>query len=235
MKKAIGILGGMGPEASIYMYKTLIEFSIKYFGAKNNEDFPGIILDSVPVPDFISNTNYKNKAKKILIKRVERFNQNDLACLSIACNTAHILLPELQANSKIPFVSMIDEIVDSISRTKIKNVGIIATPSTIKFKLYQNALAKIGLSSVIPAKAQIKTLNTIIRNVIAGKILKSDTKKLFSIANSLKENGAEAIILGCTEIPLVFPKKFSLPVFNSVHVLSMALLRKYYKLNTIRP
>lgn len=234
MKKAIGILGGMGPEASAYMYKTLIELSIKYFGARDNQDFPEIILDSVPVPDFISSDKYKIKAKHMLKRRVERFNQNDFLCLSIACNTAHILLPDLQKISEIPFVSMIEEVVKSVSRTNVKRVGLIATPSTIKFKLYQNYLAKKNIKSVIPTKTQIKLLNKIIRNVIAGKILKSDTKKLFVIANSLKKNGAESIILGCTETPLVFPKKYSLPIFNSVEILSMALLRNYYKLNTIR-
>lgn len=228
-KKAIGILGGMGPGASVYMYKTLIDLSIKYFGAKDNQDFPEIILYSVSVPDFISSNKYKNKAKNMLKKRLERFNQNDVLCLSIACNTAHILLPALQKISKAPFVSMIEEVVQIVSKTNVKKVGLIATPATIKFKLYQNALAKRNIKSVIPTKTQIRTLDNIIRNVISGKILKSDTKKIFVIANSLRKNGAESIILGCTETPLVFPRKFSLPVFNSVEILSMALLRIYYK------
>lgn len=233
-KKAIGILGGMGPEASVYMYKTLIEFSIKYFGAKDNQDFPEIVLDSVPVPDFISSDKYRIEAKKMLIKRVKRFNQKDFLCLSIACNTAHILFDDLQKISKVPFVSMIEEVAKSVSKTNAKKVGIIATPSTIKFKLYQRAFEKRSIESIIPTDVQIKSLNKIIRNVIAGKIFKSDTKKLFVIANSLKRDGAESIILGCTEIPLVFTKSFSLPVLNSVEILSMALLRKYYKFNTIR-
>lgn len=63
MRKTIGLLGGMGPEASGYMYKKLIEMSVSDFGAKNNDQFPEIILCSVPVPDFIS--DYKNKQKAL--------------------------------------------------------------------------------------------------------------------------------------------------------------------------
>lgn len=233
-QKAIGIIGGMGPEASVYMYKTLIEFSIKHFGAKDNQDFPEIILDSVPVPDFISNNRYKTKAKLMLRKRVKNFDQNDVLCLSIACNTAHILFDDLQKTSKVPFTSMIEEVAQSVSEANVKKAGLITTSSTIKFKLYQYALGKRKIESIIPTYTQIKSLDKIIRNVIAGKILKSDTKKLFVIANSLKKRGAESIILGCTEVPLIFPKNFPLPVFNSVEILSMALLRKYYKFNTIR-
>src|SRR5436853_459051 len=95
-KSSIGILGGMGPEASVYMYKTLIELSVKHFGAKNNDDFPEIILHSIPVPDFISNTRSKNTALKMLMDSVMDFNKLNISCLSIACNTAHLLLSDLQ-------------------------------------------------------------------------------------------------------------------------------------------
>ncbi len=233
-QKAIGIIGGMGPEASSYMYKTMIELSIRYFGAKDNQDFPEIILCSVPVPDFISNNKLKNQALYMLEQRVERLNKDDVLCLSISCNTAHILLDDLQKISKVPFMSMIEEVAQSVYEADIKRAGIIATPSTLRYKLYQRALGKRNIKSIVPTDAQIKSIEKIIRNVIAGKILKSDTRKLFEIANLLKNRGAESVILGCTETPLVFPNNFSLPVFNSVEILSMALLRKYYKFNTIR-
>lgn len=66
--------------------------------------------------------------------------------------------------------------------------------------------------------------------MLGGKLLKGDTVQLEKIANDLTSRGAEAIILGCTELPLVFPKKYSLPVYkNSVEILAMALLRRYYE------
>lgn len=232
-KKAIGILGGMGPEASNYLYKTLIDLSIKYFGAKNNDDFPDIILYSIPVPDFISDYNNRNKALNMLKKRVLSLNKIDLSSISIACNTAHLLIDKLQSVSCAKFISMIDEVSLVVAKDKKKIVGIMGTPSTVKSGLYQSKLAKYNIKSVIPASKELKTLEQVIRNVLRSKILKSDRERLFIIANSLKKRGAQGIILGCTELPLVFPLKYSLPVYNSVEILAMALLQKYYKQNTI--
>ncbi len=175
-KKAIGILGGMGPEASAYMYKTLIDLSIKHFGAKHNDDFPEIVLHSIPVPDFISSERDKERAMSMLKKRVIELNALQLSCLSLACNTAHVLLAQLQAVSKVPFISMIDAVAADVNAKKIKTVGLVGTPSTIRFGLYQTALKMYGIKTVIPREKQIVMLEKIIRNVIAGKHTKADEK-----------------------------------------------------------
>lgn len=227
-KKTIGILGGMGPEASVYMYGMLNHLSIKRFNAKNNDDFPSILIDSIPVPDFISNNNNKQIALTMLKERVKLFKKDKILCLSIACNTAHVLLPELQKETDIQFVSIINEVVKNVKEKRLKRVGLISTFSTIKFKLYHNAFANEHIETITPTISQIKTIEKVIRNVIAGKLLEEDTEKLAAIGKSLKKRGAEGIVLGCTETPLVFPKKFSIPIFNSVEILSIALLRKYY-------
>jgi aspartate racemase len=227
-KKAIGILGGMGPEASVYLYKTLIELAVRDFGAKHNDDFPEILLSSVPVPDFISDTKAKQKALEMLKKRVEDLNTTNISCLSIACNTAHMLLTDLQLVSKVPFISMIDEVVAAVAAQKIQAVGLLGTPSTIRSGMYQKALQEKEISC-IAAEDDFNKLEEVIRNVIKNQITKKDADKLVSIANSLKKKGAQGIILGCTELPLVFPKRYSLPVFNSVEILAQRLLRIYYK------
>ncbi|MCL5439207.1 MAG: amino acid racemase [Patescibacteria group bacterium] len=227
-KKAICILGGMGPQASVYMHKMLVELSARYFNAKNNEDYPEIIIYSIPIPDFISNKVNKRKALIMLKKRVAEINKLSVSQIGIACNTAHLLLGELQNISKTPFVSIIDEVNKTVG-PKIKKVGLLASPTTIKSYLYQNVLEKKRIEIITPSLIELEILEKIIRKVIRGKITKKDQITLRSIANSLKDRGAEGIILGCTELPLIFPPKFSLPVFNSVEILAMALLRKYYK------
>lgn len=227
--KPIAIIGGMGPEASAYLYTTLINNSIKYFHAVNNDDFPEIILYSIPVPDFISSNDKKKEALQMLKERVADLNKFDLLSICIACNTAYVLLNDLKTFSKIPFVSMIDEVVTEVKKDKISKVGLLGTPSTISSKIYQDALGEVGVESVVPDRDDLKHLERIIRNVIAGSTSEEDTKILEEVSNRLKEKGANGIILGCTEIPLVFPSKYSLPVYNSVEILSMVLLHKYYK------
>lgn len=225
---AICILDGMGPQAGSYLYNVLINKASEEYGAQNNADFPEIILHSIPVPDFISSDQQRSDALAMLKKRVKDAEKLNVSCLSIACNTAHILLDQLQKVSRAPFVSIVDEVVSSVTQSKVKKVGIIATPSALRYEIYQTALKDKGVESIVPTKSQIRILEKIIRNVLKGKENKGDQKQLISIANSLKRKGAMAIVLGCTELPLVFPKKYSLPVYNSVEILATALLRKYY-------
>lgn len=228
-KKAICVLGGMGPQASIYLYKLLIEKSFNNFGAINNDDFPDIILHSVPVPDFISNDQARDEALKMLKQKVRLVNRSNAGCISIACNTAHVLLPELQKISKVTFVSIIEAVAEQVNEDGMSKIGLLGTPSTIKYGLYQTALSKYGISVVLPSERQTSALERIIRNVLSGKPLVDDAKQLKKIADALQEKGAQAIILGCTELPLVFPKKNSLPVYSSVEILAMALLKKCYE------
>lgn len=228
-KKAIAILGGMGPEASMYMYDLLIKLSIRDYGAKNNNDFPEIILHSVPVPDFISSDKDKDKALHMLKERVRCLSSLTISSISIACNTAHVLLPELIKVSNIHFISMIDEVINKINKDEKRKVGLLGTPSTIRSKMYQKGLRKLGIETISPVSGEFGIIESVIRNVISGKTSTKDETTLVRIADYLKEKGAEGIILGCTELPLVFPKNYSLPVYNSVEILANVLLEKYYK------
>jgi len=230
-RKTIGILGGMGPSASAYMYQTLIKLAIRDFGAKNNDDFPEIALFSIPVPDFISDSLQKNKALEMLLDKVKQMNNLSLSYSSIACNTAHILLPQLQRISKVPILSMIDEVVKTVSLDKKTKVGILATPSTINLKLYQTALRKQNIDYIEPSADQLVMLDKIIRNIIAGETGQVYVKALLDIADSFIREGAEGIILGCTELPIIFPQEYEVPIYNSVQILSHTLLSNYYNTN----
>lgn len=227
-KKAICILGGIGPQASLYMCKLLIEMSVKHFGVKNNEDFPEIILDSIPIPGFITNYYEKKVALEMLKKRVIRLKNCDISYFGIACNTAHILIEDLQAVSQASFLSMIEEVIKQVEKDKINKVGLLTSPATIKFDLYQKSLKNKGIETLIPTEKEQGFFEEIVNNVLEEKITIKDQKRLVLIANSFKKRGAKGLILGCTELPLVFPKKYSLPVYNCVEILAMALLRKYY-------
>lgn len=227
-KKAIGILGGIGPQASLYLCKLLIKISVKLFGVKNNDDFPEIILDSIPVPGFISNVAEKKVALEMLKQRVAKLNNCNISYFGIACNTAHIFLDNLQKVSQAEFLSMIDEVVKRVKEDKISKVGLLASLATIREGLYQKAFEKESIKILIPTKKEQKFFEIIVNNVLAEKVTSKDRKLLVLVSNSLKKKGANGIVLGCTELPLVFPKRYSLPVYNSVEILAIALLRKYY-------
>ncbi len=222
----IGILGGMGPSASGYLYNLMNSLAVKEYGVKRNDEFPETILYSVPVPDFISSNRNKEKALQMLEGRVKSLNTFPVKVIGIACNTAHILLPNLAKQSKSRFVSMIDEVVDRVSQEGFKNVGILATSSTIKAKLYQKGLKIKNIHTIIPSLKDQKDLDEIIKSMVGERVSMKQRKTVLSIVDKFKSKGAEAIILGCTELPLIFPKQYSLPVFNSVEILARALLRE---------
>lgn len=140
-KQIIGILGGMGPQASAHLVKLLVDLSAKEFGAKNCEDFPEIILDSIPVPDFISSKKNKKIALTMLKEQIERMSQMQVGILAIACNTAHILLDQLQPVTKTSFVSVVEEIIKELRKRKINKVGLLASPTTFKSGIFQKAFS----------------------------------------------------------------------------------------------
>jgi aspartate racemase len=111
----------------------------------------------------------------------------------------------------------------------LRRVGLLGTPSTIRASIYQDAFNKEGIETLVPSESNFLNIEKAIRNVISESTTREDRQTLKEIADYLKRGGAEAIVLGCTELPLIFPQKYSLPVYNSVEILSLALLRKYYQ------
>lgn len=231
MKKvtgAIAILGGMGPEASAKMLEVMVSMATHEFGAKNGEDFPEIIVDSVPVPDFISSKKNLFLAKEMLAQRVKRLNRTNPSCFAIACNTAHILLDGLKKQTNVPFVSIINEVVKTVKQAGIDKVGVLATPIAIKAGLFQNALSRAKIEAILPENDDRNALEKIIRKVIAGELGKKEKRRLIQISSNLKKRGAEGVILGCTELPLIISKDPILPVFDSIEILSRALLVRFF-------
>ena len=219
----------MGPQASTKLLEVLIGVCSKEFGAKNDEDFPEIILNSVPVPNFISSKENMKEVLTILKKRIKNLEVFNPFCFAIACNTAHLLLKNLQSITSIPFVSIIDEISREVVNSKIKKVGLLGTPVTIKSKLYQDKLSEENIEVISPTKLEVLIVERVIRNVLAGKANQKDEKRSISVVEALRRRGSEGIILGCTELPLIFPKDFSIPIFDSIEILARALLQKVYE------
>lgn len=125
----IAILGGMGPEASAKMLEVMVAMAAGEFGAKDGSDFPEIILFSLPVPDFISDERKISIARSMLEEKVKLLNNMDVSCAVLACNTAHIMIDDLQKFSSVPFISMIEAVADEVRAQGLETVGILATPS----------------------------------------------------------------------------------------------------------
>lgn len=195
MKYDLGIVGGLGPLASSYMY----EMITKRTKANNDQDHLNIIILSHPeIPDrtkYILNTNDKNPYPYLLndCKLLEKLG---VKMISIPCNTSCYFHEKLQKEINIPINNLIKNTIEYLKKNNINEVALLATEGTIKSKLYQKELENAKIKYTLPN--QEKITNIIYNYVKAGKKV---NKNIFN--DSIKKLKTKHYILGCTELSLL--------------------------------
>lgn len=227
-KKKIGIIGGMGPFASAHFYRLLLEKSSCNYGTKDNDDYPEIIMDSLPIFDFISSTDNIEGAKRILMGRAKQLVKFGCDYVSVICNTAHIFESDFSVVTNGKFVSMIDVVAGNVNERGLKRIGILATQTTVKSDIYGKKLRRFGIKVVYPPLKIQKEHEVLIRNAIAGCFGNGEVNKFKSEEKKfMNRNRLKAVVLGCTELPLIYGVK-NKKVIDSMEVLADELLFRYY-------
>jgi aspartate racemase len=228
-KMIIGLIGGMGPYASAYFYDLLLRKCSRCYGAINNDEYPEFLIDSVPVPDFISDTRKAVIAYKILSSRIKKLEAFGCTRIAMICNTGHILYSGLKKQVRVEFVSLVSEVAKSVVNLGCKKVGVLASGTTVNLRLYEKALNNLGVKVVYPIDEMQQAIESIIREVVSGKIKKSHKLKLSKMTQEfIAKKHLDGVVLGCTELPLIFPKKRFPNVVDCLEVLSDSLLKSYY-------
>jgi len=231
-KKLFAILGGMGPDASARLVTRIIELSREIGGAINSDDYPNFVMQNIPVPDFFDNPELYVKGLKILKQSVKQLSKLDPEYLVIACNTVHSVIPELSKETKRPFMSLPQLIAREVSEMKYKKIGLLATPLTYTSKIYCDAFNNVNIDVIEPIEGDKVRLGNIVHLILRGEF-ELAREKLILISDKLVNKGVEAIILGCTELPLVFPSKYIVPTISSVESLARSIVIKYYQEESI--
>lgn len=228
--KKIGIIGGVGPQATMALYELIISVAQKKYAAKDNDDYPHLLIESVPIPDFISDQSQLSVAREMLQRTVARFKSAEVDCVAIASNTVHLLLPELQSKSGLEFISITELVANVCALRGYTRVGLLASSVTLASNLYDQPLAEKGIALDKPEGDNRVLIDQIIRHVLAGSD-NSDTKiEYVNILNSLFDRGSEAIILGCTELPLAINYEgLGSKVLNSIEILAEGIVDHYYQ------
>ena len=159
----------------------------------------------------------------ILRDRVILLNQLKVDIIGMSCNTAHILHPALARISKAEFPSLIQLVTQTVVDKNISKIGLLATPTTIKSNIYQNSLKQIGIVCCTLSLSLQRETDILIRDIISGHLNKQKNKnKLENLGKTLiRKFQVEGIILGCTELPLLFPiNRFKIPIFDSLSILA---------------
>ena len=217
------IIGGMGPQASLKLHELLLTLSAEE-GERGPGDYPAILHASLSVPDFIADQSAEAEAARIINEAAAALPLKSAISVGMACNTAHLLLDRLEI-PRHNFVSMIEAVVDQVKQANATQVGLLASPNTIRSKLYHNALKEAGIVTIEPTEPETEQLDSIIHRVIAGEDTTKLRPLLTQIALRMQNDGADAILLGCTELPLV-GVDVSIPAIDSLSALAIGMLGK---------
>ena len=195
-------------------------------------NFRQYFIYSLPIPNVLEGLkDYKKrkKAKEALVEGVKRLNSWKPDFIAIPCNTVHLFFETMQKSSSVPMLNIAFETAKKVSEKNYKYVGLLATQTTIQNKIYSRAFENNRMKLVLPSKKEQGKVNNIILNILAGKKLQEDKQALKEIIHSLEKGGAEAIVLGCTDLPLIIGKKDSkIELFDSLEILAEAAVRKAY-------
>jgi len=204
--KTIGILGGMGPESTADLYMKIVKYYQENFNAKYDKDFPPFIIFSIPIPDVVESIENESIVLNMLKNASKKIEENKCDFIIIACNTVQYLLDDIRKSVKIPILG-IAEINAKYMKKKFKKVGILSTRVTIEKGIYDKPFQKNGIEIIKPEKKEQKIITEVIMNVLAGKITEKDRCKLSKIINNFRKNKAEAVLMACTELPLIITQK----------------------------
>jgi aspartate racemase len=201
--KTIGVLGGMGPGASASLYNKMIEYAQYKYGAVQDADYPPIIIYSLPLLGFDeTGVVDEDLVKEQLISGVKKLESAGCDMIIIACNTVHIYYEDMQVAVNVPILNIIEKTRERVMKVGYKKVGLLASESTNKLQIYQKKFSEVGVEIISPNEAQQDVINGVIEHVMGGSQNVEDIIVLKGIIRNYLNQGAEAVILGCTEIPL---------------------------------
>lgn len=201
-REVIGVLGGMGPEASANLYTKIIRYAQDRYDAVQDSDYPPVIIDSLTLKDF-DETGIVNadSVKHQLIDGVKKLEDAGCGLIIIGCNTVHVFYDAMQAAVSIPILNIVAETRKRVAASEFGTVGLFASQSTCEMSLYQDGFAP-GITVIPPTTAQQAVMNRVIERVMGGRQNERDVIALKDIARDFVGRGAGAMVLGCTEIPL---------------------------------
>lgn len=205
--KKIGILGGMGPEATSDLYMKIIRYFQKELGAIYDRDFSAFLIYSVPIPDVVESIENERTIIKMLSNAAITLEKSGCDFIVIACNSVQYLLPEIKQKVNIPIIGIAETIAKYSFQMGYKSVGILGTQTTINKKVYDSEIKKNGMKLIRPLKNEQTFVTRAIMEILAGKISRIAKKQLIQVIKSLEKRGADVILLACTELPLAIKQK----------------------------
>ena len=226
-KKVIGVLGGMGPEATAYFFRLLIASTA---ATKDQDHVPVLIWSDPRIPPRSDAILHGGRSPlPALLQGLALLEKGGAGLVVMPCLTAHHYIGELSAAASVHFVDLIAESV-RFARTHIpdlRRVGLLASSGTLRAGLFHTAFEKRGIDVLVPSPKEQDAVMEAILEIKAGRGAGRPGAAIVRIARTLIARGAEAIIAGCTEVPLALtPADISAPLIEPMAVGARVCIRK---------
>ncbi len=226
-EKVVGVLGGMGPLATADFYTKLVRLT----PARIDQDHLRVIIDSNPkIPDRTAGFQGEGPdPTPHLVATARALERAGAEVIAIPCNSAHVYLAQIRRSVRIPVLDIMEEVAAAAAALtpRPRAVGLLATPGTIRARLYHRALASREIDVVDPTALEEEGVLFAIKAVKAGTLGPAVRKRVRDACAALIRRGANAIVLGCTELPLVMgPQDAPVPVLDGTELLAAAAVRE---------
>lgn len=216
MHRKIGILGGMSPESTTLYYEHITR---TYTTRHGDFGYPEVLIYSVNFQQFVEwqHQGKWEQAAAAMSHSLNRLHEAGADFGLIATNTMHIVFDAVQAAVAMPLVSIIDATGEALSAAGLHTAGLLGTVFTMREPFFREGLLRHGIRSLVPDPDDQERINHIIyRELCRGEIRPQSRRVFLDIIGRLQQAGAQGVILGCTEIPLlVRPGDCSMPLFNT--------------------
>lgn len=214
--KRIGILGGMSPESTTLYYEHITR---TYTAQHGDYGYPEVLIYSVNFQKFVDwqRNGQWHEAAREMAGALERLRLAGADFGLIATNTMHFVFDEVQQAVHMPLLSIVDATAEAILGAGLHSVGLLGSTFTMRERFFLDVLERSGITALVPEPdEQIRVHEVIFRELCRGDIRPASQRLFLEIIARLRDRGAQGIVLGCTEIPLLLqPQHCDLPLFNT--------------------
>ncbi|QES90101.1 aspartate/glutamate racemase family protein [Rhizosphaericola mali] len=221
--KKIGFVGGISWVSTVEYYKLVNEGVNQQLGGLH---FAECVIYSI---DFgtLQKMGGEN-AYSLLLNACQSLQKSEVDAIVLCANTAHMYAEQLEKEIRLPIINIIDETANIILKNNYKNVGLLGTKYTMEMPFYKDKMENYGLKILVPSPQKTRDYiqKTIKDELGAGTVLKETKQEYLKIAEDLIQDGADCIVLGCTELPLIIkPEDLNIPVLDTLQIHASAIVK----------
>lgn len=226
--KKIGLLGGLSPESTVEYYKIINSQVRKVLGGCSSAE---LIIESFNFKE-IETLQFQGKWKELGIKlgiAAQKLELSGADYIVICTNLMHKVAPIVQKYISVPLIHMVDSVAREIKRRKMDKIGLLGTIFTMEEDFYSKKLLEdYGIDTIIPEKKDREEVSRVIYKELCCGVINEDSKqKYLGIIDKMKQDGAQGVILGCTEIPLMIgDNDTDIAVFNTTQIHAESVVEK---------